>query len=72
MLISGCIYSVSAHINNMIAFIKYLIVKNNDKMILYVTRYEKIDHLQFFTKFAFLVWINAKFTVEFNGSITRA
>ena len=33
----------------------------------YVTRYEKIDHLQFFTKFAFLVWIDVKFTVEFNG-----
>ena len=33
----------------------------------YVTRYEKIDHLQHF-----LVQIDAKFTVEFNGQITRA
>ena len=38
----------------------------------YVTHYEKIDHLQHFTKFAFLVQIDAKFTVEFNGQITRA
>ena len=33
----------------------------------FVTHYIKTDHLQIFSKFAFLVWINAEFTVEFNG-----
>ena len=37
----------------------------------YVTRYDKIDHLQFFMKFAFWVWVDAEFTVEFNGQRPR-
>jgi len=36
-----------------------------------VTRYMKTDHLQFFSKFAFLVRIDAEFTVEFNGRKAR-
>jgi len=36
-----------------------------------VTRYIKTDHLQFFSKFAFLVRIDAEFTVEFNGRKAR-
>ena len=35
--------------------------------IMYVNRYDKIDHSQFFMKFAFWVWIDAEFTVELNG-----
>ena len=37
----------------------------------YVTCYDKIDHLQFCMKFAFWVWIDAEFTVEFNGQRAR-
>ena len=36
-------------------------------IIIIVTRYEKIDHLQFFAKIVFLVKIDAEFTVESNG-----
>ena len=38
---------------------------------IYVTRYEKIDHSRFFVNFAFWVWIDAEFAVEFNGQRTR-
>ena len=41
------------------------------RFIIYVTRYIKTDHLQFFSKFAFLVRIDAEFTVEFNGQRAR-
>ena len=38
---------------------------------LYVTRYGKTDHSRFFMKIAFWVWIDAEFTVEFNGQRAR-
>ena len=36
-----------------------------------MTRYGKTDHSPFFMKIVFWVWINAEFTVDFNGQRTR-
>ena len=38
-----------------------------NKNLIYVIRYGKTDHSQFFLKIVIRVWIDADFTVEFNG-----
>ena len=48
---------------------KYLVSKNI--LSQYVTYYGKTDHSQFFIKIAFRAWIDAEFSVEFNGQIAR-